>query len=231
VLQAFLAFFRLKVFHRSTLYLTQNDAPVKIFCCCYLQKPAYQQKDFIMARKLLTDRKIQSLKAAPKGKRVQIMDAKVPGFGVRVTDNGARTYIFQARFPGSKFPTRREIDRVEAITLEKARKTAERWSDLVKQGRDPAVVDKQAKEALAAEQAKTFGGIMADYFAMKLAGQRSGKAIRKRIEKHQLPVFKDTPIAEITIWTSSPRWSTRGASRRPRWPGRCSTTWAGSFRG
>jgi Arm DNA-binding domain len=198
VLQAFLAFFRLKVFHRSTLYLTQNDAPVKIFCCCYLQKPAYQQEDFIMARKLLTDRKIQSLKAAPKGKRVQIMDAKVPGSGVRVTDNGARTYIFQARFPGSKFPTRREIDRVEAITLEKARKTAERWSDLVKQGRDPAVVDKQAKEALAAEQAKTFGGIMADYFAMKLAGQRSGKAIRKRIEKHQLPVFKDTPIAEIT---------------------------------
>jgi hypothetical protein len=93
------------------------------------------------------------------------------------------------------------------------------------------VVDEQAKEALAAEQAKTFGGIMADYFAMKLAGQRSGKAIRKRIEKHQLPVFKDTPIAEITIWTSSPRWSTRGASRRPRWPGRCSTTWAGSFRG
>ena len=60
------------------------------------------------------------------------------------------------------------------------------------------MVDKQAKEALAAEQAKTFGGIMADYFAMKLAGQRSGKAIRKRIEKQQLPVFKDTPIAEIT---------------------------------
>jgi len=151
-----------------------------------------------MARKLLTDRKIQSLKPAPEGKRVQYMDAKVPGFGVRVTDNGIRTYIFQARFPGSTFSTRREIDRVEAITLEKARATAARWLDLVKQGRDPAVVDKKAKEAQAAERAKTFGSIMADYFTMKLATQRSGKAIRKRIEKNQLPIFKDEPITEIT---------------------------------
>lgn len=49
------------------------------------------------------------------------MDRLVPGFGVRVTDKGVKTYIFQARFPGSaKNPARREIAKVDAITLEAA---------------------------------------------------------------------------------------------------------------
>ena len=45
--------------------------------------------------------KIQSLKAAPKGKRYQVMDGIVPGFGVRVTDSEVGTYILQARFPAA----------------------------------------------------------------------------------------------------------------------------------
>jgi Arm DNA-binding domain len=77
-----------------------------------------------MARKTLTDRKVQSLKAAPEGKRFQIMDGLVPGFGVRVTDKGAKTYIFQSRFPGSPNQARREIAKVDAITLEAAREGA-----------------------------------------------------------------------------------------------------------
>jgi integrase len=39
---------------------------------------------------------------------------------------------------------------------------------------------------------------MNDYFERKLAKQRSGVAIRKRIEKNQLLIFEETPIAEIT---------------------------------
>jgi integrase len=148
-----------------------------------------------MAKIALTDRKVQSLKAAPKDKRYQVMDSIVPGFGVRVTDKGVKTYMFQARFPGSANPARREINKP---TLEDARKTARAWSDLVKQGIDPAQVEQRAKEEKAQVRANTFGGIMADYFERKLAKQRSGAAIRKRIEKNQLPIFKDTPIAEIT---------------------------------
>jgi hypothetical protein len=48
-----------------------------------------------MAKVALTDRKFQSLKAAPESKRYQVMDSIVPGFGVRVTDKGVKT---QARF-------------------------------------------------------------------------------------------------------------------------------------
>jgi hypothetical protein len=123
-------------FHRVALYLDQNDAPVMPRLGplgCYLQiilEPT-------MARQTLTDRKVQSLKAAPEGKRSQTMDGLVPGFGVRVTDKGAKTYIFQARFPGSANQARREIAKVEALTLEAAREKARGWAVLIKQGVDP----------------------------------------------------------------------------------------------
>jgi integrase len=148
-----------------------------------------------MAKVALTDRKVQSLKAAPEGKRYQVMDSIVPGFGVRVTDKGVKTYIFQARFPGSANPARREINKP---TLEEARKTARAWSDLIKQGIDPAQVEQKAKEERAQVRANTFGAIADHYFIRKLAKQRSGKAIKERIENNLLPIFKDTPIAEIT---------------------------------
>lgn len=148
-----------------------------------------------MAKIALTDAKIKSLKAAEKGKRYQVMDTMVPGFGMRVTDNGVKTYIFQARFPGSAHPARREINQT---TLEKARATAREWSALVRQGLDPLQVEAQAKEAQARQRANTFGLIASDYFERKLAKQRSGKAVKRRFDNVLLPIFKDTPIGEIT---------------------------------
>jgi integrase len=148
-----------------------------------------------MAKKALTDRKVKSLKAADKGKRYQVMDALVPGFGVRVTDKGVKTYIFQARFPGSANPARREINEA---TLEKARDKAREWAALVKQGVDPAQVEERVRKEQAQVCANTFGAIAKDYFERKLAKQRSGKTQRKRIEINLLPIFQDKPIAEIT---------------------------------
>jgi integrase len=151
-----------------------------------------------MARQTLTDRKVQSLRAAAEGKRYQVMDGLVPGLGVRVTDRGVKTYIFQARFPGSTNQARRELARVEVTTLEAARAKARDWAVLIKQGMDPAQAEEKAKTERALLRANTFGAIMNDYFERKLAKQRSGAAIRKRIEKHQLPIFAGTPIDEIT---------------------------------
>jgi len=93
----------------------------------------------------LTDRKVESLKAAPKGERYQVMDALVPGFGVRVTDKGVRTYILQARYPGSKNSVRREINRVGVLTLEEARDKAREWLKSIKRGIDPLFVEERER--------------------------------------------------------------------------------------
>jgi integrase len=149
-----------------------------------------------MARITLTDAKVKSLKPAPKGTRQQYMDAVVPGFGVRVTDKGVKTYILQARFPGgSANPVRREIVQPD---LASARQTAREWVDLIKVGVDPAQVVAKAEEERAKARATTFGAVAADYFDRKLIKLRTGEGTTKRIKKHLIPIFREKPVAEIT---------------------------------
>jgi Arm DNA-binding domain len=80
----------------------------------------------VLAKKPLTDRAIAALKPAGLGKRSLLHDALVPGFAVRVTDTGAKSFVLVARF-GSKNPTPRAIGKVGAVTLEAARGVAREW--------------------------------------------------------------------------------------------------------
>jgi hypothetical protein len=84
-------------------------------------------------RKTLTVKAIESLPAAEGGKRYDVLDAVVPGFGVRVMPTGRKSYFLLARFPGQKNPTRRTIAPVGRIELAQARETARGWlSELVR---------------------------------------------------------------------------------------------------
>jgi Arm DNA-binding domain len=84
-----------------------------------------------MVRNRLTDRKLKALRS--KGVRYDVMDRDVPGFGVRVSEAGLRTFILITRFPGSSNPTRRAIGEYPAMSLETARSQARHWRDLVSQ--------------------------------------------------------------------------------------------------
>src|SRR5256885_1895981 len=72
----------------------------------------------------LTDRAIQSLKPCPAGKRRIVWDALVPGFGVRVTDRGKRSFVLVTRYPGNGNPAPRAIGAYGAMSLEDARTKA-----------------------------------------------------------------------------------------------------------
>ena len=61
----------------------------------------------VLAKKPLTDRAIAALKPAAKGKRRLHWDALVPGFAVRVTDSGNKSFVLVTRFAGSRHPTPR----------------------------------------------------------------------------------------------------------------------------
>ena len=85
-------------------------------------------------RVTLTPTKISGLKPAKQGQRYQVMDALVPGFGVRVTDSGHCTFILRTRYPGSENPSRREIGACGEMALTEAREKARKWRLLVGQG-------------------------------------------------------------------------------------------------
>jgi len=50
-----------------------------------------------MPKKRLTDRTLKALRRTGKG--YDVMDADVPGFGIRVSEIGQRTFILVARYP------------------------------------------------------------------------------------------------------------------------------------
>ena len=91
-----------------------------------------------MAKRNLTDRTLKALKPAAAGKLYDVMDSVVPGFGVRVSDSGRRTFMLVARYPGSPNPARRSMGAYGAVTLADARQKAQDWLKLIEAGKDPA---------------------------------------------------------------------------------------------
>ena len=118
-----------------------------------------------MAREVLTDRRLKSLKPADQGKRYDIQDAVVPGLGIRVTDKGQRSFVLTARYPGSSNPTRRFIGEYGALTLDKARETARSWHELIRKGLDPRDVEERQQTAEQHKRANTVAAIAEDFIA------------------------------------------------------------------
>lgn len=156
-------------------------------------------------RKNLTPKGVEALKPAPPGRRVDHMDAIVPGFGVRVTDKGRKSYILVARYPGSPNPTRRAIAEVGKIELGKARDLARDWLELIAAGKDPTEeADRKRREAererLEAESQRALEKVLDQYENERLSQHRRGAATRRALDgkKGLLKQFRDRDPASLT---------------------------------
>jgi integrase len=140
------------------------------------------------ARRNITDRLLKSLK--PRGERYDVMDATVPGLGVRVSDN-RKTFILFTRYPGSGNPTRRTLGEYGVMSLEEAREKAREWRKLIKKGIDPSDVEER--------RLKTSFAAVADEFVAYIRRQKLRTAdvmehnLRRLIER-----WGARPITEIS---------------------------------
>ena len=158
-----------------------------------------------MARRVLTDRTLRALRPAPAGQRLDIMDAVVPGFGVRVTDKAdergraaQRTFVLVARYPGSANPTRRALGNFGVLSLEQARVKARDWLELIHRGVDPRDEEGHKRRAEIDRRANTFGAITEDFIKRHLSRQRRGRTGEREIRRELLSRWKDKPAGEIT---------------------------------
>ena len=62
-----------------------------------------------------------ALKPAAVGKRKLYWDSVVPGLALRITDTGAKSFVYVKRFPGLPNPTARAICRYGELSLEDVR--------------------------------------------------------------------------------------------------------------
>lgn len=148
-------------------------------------------------RVTLTATKITGLQPAKKGQRYQVMDAQVPGFGVRVTDAGTATFIFRTRYPGSATAARRELGRVGVMTLTGAREKARAWRALIDQGIDPAVEEEKTRREAIRKQGVTFSVVAEDFIRAKLPAERKGKDVEREIRRDLMPEWGKLAITDI----------------------------------
>ena len=155
-----------------------------------------------MPKRTLNDRIIQSLKVVGKtedGKprtRVDVMDALVPGFGVRVTEKGQKTFVLIARFPGSNNPTRRALGDYGELTLEAARKKARKWLELIQAGKGPAAEEERTKREELRKQNHTFAAVAEDFIQRHVSKTRKAAVAEREIRREFIDHW-GRPISDI----------------------------------
>jgi Arm DNA-binding domain/Phage integrase central domain len=152
-----------------------------------------------MPKKKLTDRTVKALKAAPAGKRLLVHDTEVSGFAVRVTDQGVRTFVLLARYPGAKWAAPRAIGTYPETTLEKARETARTWRQLIREGVDPAIARAEVRRANERRQADTFATVAEAWLGhIKRLKQSKAAETERDISREFIPLWGVRPITSIT---------------------------------
>ncbi|MGD9812274.1 MAG: tyrosine-type recombinase/integrase [Sphingobium sp.] len=136
-----------------------------------------------------------------------------------VTAAGTRQWVFRYRWSGGE----REIGLGSAapgrVTLAQARKIAQTSRDALAEGRDPAFIKKEAKEA--AQAARTFGQVADEFLEAKGAGWRnpkhrkqweySLKTLAEPIRSQLVHELANTDVLSVLrpLWTTVPETARR----------------------
>jgi integrase len=147
-------------------------------------------------RARITDATLKSLKPAPAGKRINILDDILPGFLIQVTDKGQASYYIYARFGGQRAPSRRKIDKVGAISLADARARAREQLEAARAGRDPKAEERAAE--LVKQGRVTVSGALEHYIAKRVRQHRRAKDTERELRTYVGAVWGDRPLEEIT---------------------------------
>ncbi|MEY9185004.1 tyrosine-type recombinase/integrase [Bradyrhizobium sp. USDA 313] len=147
-------------------------------------------------RKELTATMITRLKAPAAG-RLWVADSVVPGFGVRVTEKGAKTFVLRTRYPGETSASRREIGKVGEIELTVARDKARNWLKLIGEGKDPARVEAEQRRSQVAKDATTVDAVLDAFEKDHVEGLRSGDQVKAAFTNHVRPRIGEKSIYDL----------------------------------
>lgn len=99
-------------------------------------------------RKKLTKRDVDALAYDPSGPPRQVLwDAQTPGFGVRVFDSGAKSFVLAYRPMGERRKRQITIGRYGDFTVDQARVRAEEYRVKIRNGIDPLDERQEMRDA------------------------------------------------------------------------------------
>jgi integrase len=164
-----------------------------------------------MATGKITKRAVEAIPLPQPDKRAYLWDETLKGFGVMVTDRGARSYLIQYRLDGRGSPTRRVTigKHGSPWTADAARDRAAELLEQVRRKVDPFEAAKalladqrREREDREREQAKlaklAFSVIAADYVTASKKTLRRWQEQERIIERDLTPSFGETPLPSIS---------------------------------
>jgi len=108
------------------------------------EKETWQVRRQHQTKVKLTDWGIQSLKPNPNGKRYMVWDTAMQHLAVRVTENGSKSFVVEARKAGQKHPHFEVLGRYLSLPLKAARERVPGILALLRQGKS---LKQEAKKA------------------------------------------------------------------------------------
>lgn len=154
----------------------------------------------------LTKRSVEAITLPDKGKRVELWDSQLSGFGVQVTASGNRSYIFQYRMGGrGTSPKRITIGRHgNPWTADGARQQAQNLFELVRKGLDPKALKEEQRtkteNQMRTESLLEFGAyanFFLEQYIVKKHIKRSDE-IARIFERDVIPALSGRLIHEIS---------------------------------
>ena len=136
-----------------------------------------------------------------------VWDADLPGFGLRVTPQGAKAFVYQYRMRGEKNSRRYTIGRYGAWTPDTARDRCKELVRLVEAGEHPREAAEErarARERAKADAIERAFSAVADRWLRGYRHTKNGRllspksvAMAKQVAKRLKDAFGDRPINEI----------------------------------
>jgi integrase len=146
----------------------------------------------------LTQRAVETLKAPARG-RVEYFDRTLPGFGLRISDAGRKSWFVMYRVRGRK--VRETIGTVATIpNVGDARQRARESIELAQQGVHPAEAREEA-EATEAARSITFTTVADRYLVEHVERNNRPSTIRETrriLNRDVKPKWGDRPIRDIS---------------------------------
>jgi hypothetical protein len=134
--------------------------------------------------------------AAPEKDRLEVWDTLLPGFGVRVTTSGQKTFMAMYRAHGVQ--RRQTSGAYPAVTLADACKLARKAFAQVAEGRDPSIERRERREG---GKADSFMAVAAEYlerYAKRHKRERSWREDKRLIDRELLPRLGTRRIGEVS---------------------------------
>ena len=146
-----------------------------------------------------SDADLRSLR--PTAQRYTVWAADEPGFGIRVSPTGVKTFVLTRRPLGMKNTTTATVLRFNGRNLKAARQEAEKIAAMLKAGENPAEVRRQAS-------ADSFEAMAEAYIAAELKAKRQGGQVEGYLRREWLGQVATTTKTKTSVMPARWTWTT-----------------------